>query len=425
MWIGPPDPWSLTRDIEMGQWPYLLRLPGFAHQPPLEPKDRFLLASRFAAAVAAQGAALVASGRVRVVDAMLTAVVPGDGVYRLEAGGKFLADRVDICTGGGPSRMFDRATIEDPELVQEYAGRLTGGLAYRRILTGEQYLERQSVHCTNDIVCVAGDGPTSAWCVESALTEGNAVRWLSRTKLGIQAFPGSGRNQRLREEAERPGGRLSILEGYEVRSIAPDSPGRVRVGVAPTMGGPPLEPISCAQMVGAIGQTNEFDDPRAMAAILSRIIPPGSPDGAAIRSRTADRRFLGLQSSGFDGNERGALRVLGAAAMKHPERWQFTGPFVAPRDGPFYDYFAHLCHQAKGLPSIPMAAHNIAEANGWFSWRRSVNLNTAPHARLAAAASGSTANRMCEARSVCLAPYLDLPSQWSEENLELFYSGDA
>jgi hypothetical protein len=398
--IGAPDPWADYHAMPMGQWPSLLTLPGY--QSPLTNVTRSacLGSDEFGATNQAEWGRIAAFQAFAHVNEKVKAIKsvgtpPREYEIALDDSATTVvrAAYIDVCAGPGPASDPPATVSIDPVLMSEYTtgSRLRG--LWPRLLSGEKYLSRSAgAWATNKSLCVIGGGPTSAWCVERAQSEGNNVLWLSKDPLNA-AFVSSRRNddlvagvierelvqgEHIVKGALLPSKTTTIFaEGFEATAIKPLSNKMVRVDFQPisgkaqryvnSLGAQGLPPhINVDQVIYSIGQNTDPTHPKSWPSILDSVLAGAISKGTHLIKDRYDRA-VGLQS------EDQRIRVLGATALSHPKfQSQITDP-----DAPLRKFYRSLTEQSRVRCGITLAALTIAEANGLWGTGANENVNTA------------------------------------------------
>ncbi|MEZ5403400.1 MAG: hypothetical protein R2729_27210 [Bryobacteraceae bacterium] len=391
--------------MRMGQWPYLLILPGFDTTLSFPDRGDFLPSDHFGKCLALEGAFLQDRQRVEIKEDRVVGISRDGEHYLIRTQhGRYLASYVDVCTGGGPPRRLGDKIVADPELRSAY-NNVTRGEA-PRLVTGEFFLSKAFGTRVPGHVCVYGGGGTAAWCVEAALAAGSRVVWTAHENPVANAFPPSGRNDDLKARTD-----FEFLEGHLLLGVE-----RTTTGVALTLhNGAERVRVRADILVAAIGQSSDADTDGSTVRVLSEVFHPDGSERFELRSAPPESRFLGFRDAA-------GLRLLGAAAMNHPA---FDIRRLRADDG--YDqYMRHLCAQAKAAPSIPMSAFDIAEANGYFDFRGAVNLNTAPLPWMERCCGDARlAELLCVDRGMEKSPYLERPKRAYGAPFELYYGERA
>jgi hypothetical protein len=398
--IGSPDPWADYHSMPMGQWPSLLTLPGFQNQPSNLTGTAGLGSDEFATINQSEWNR-ISSVRPfchlnsRVVSIRSVSTSPNEYEIELDDPGRTIvrAAYIDVCGGPGPAKDLPTGVIISPVLRNEYeTGSSLPGL-WPRLLSGENYLSKSfGTPLTNKAICVIGGGPTSAWCVERAQSQGNSVLWLSLEELN-SAFVSSRRNdalvggivRRRFEQGEhvvigflRPRKSTTIFaEAFQATAVRTLPHDRVRVEFQPIPGkknryvnsqgwqtSPGQEDFD--QVIYSIGQNTETFHPKSWPYILSSVLA-GAIYLKTHLIRDRNRRVVGLQSADR------CIRVLGAAAFSHPllnSEWTTSGNHLNV-------FFRSLPEQARVRIGITLCALTISEANGYWSGAANENLNTA------------------------------------------------
>jgi hypothetical protein len=399
--IGAPDPWADYHAMPMGQWPLLLALPGYRSQLANITRSACLGSDEFGAANQAEwdrlsGVRPFAHINERVTAVKSTGTPPSEYEVVLDdvAHTVVRAAYVDVCAGPGPANVPPASVTIDPVLIGEYetASRLPG--LWPRLLSGEKYLSKSAgAWATKKFLCVIGGGPTSAWCVERAQSQGNQILWLSKDSLNT-AFVSSRRNDDLVAgiiERELVQGEHIIkgsllprktttifAEGFEVTAITALTSNKIRVDFQPISArvqryvnslGTQAYPASVDvdQVVYSIGQNTEITNPKSWPYIMASVLSGAISKGTHLIKDRYDRA-VGLQS------EDQRIRVLGATALSHPTfQSQITDP-----DAQLRKFYRSLTEQSRVRGGITFAALTIAEANGfWGATAANENLNTA------------------------------------------------
>ena len=354
--IGDTDPWSLTEDCDMGQWPKYLSLPGFENKPTALSSDRWQRSQEFAGITALELKRLKNLYRHLTIDPGSVTNISGlpgaNFAIEMKPIGSpaedppvtIRATHVDICTGPGRPEWPRWASdftppSSNPNLV-------VAGDGYRR------------TNCPlpagpDAWVVVYGGSGTAAWCAERALDRGKRVLWMARSGFDLALI--SDRNADiLKKDGDRHvplkdrlwlcRGEITHLAiaGQEQLSLA--STGRKWIGRS----GKEEDPLATFfdQLVIAVGQV-ESVKPLLDGELSKRLKiltkPPGSPEEIPefdLGRATRDRR----------------LRLLGAAGISKQKD-------IVDRDS--YDACERTLHpQAHGTPNFPVATHRIAWANG-------------------------------------------------------------
>ncbi len=124
--IGSEDPWRNYHPMPMGQWPSLLTLPGFRHQPPSLGGRGNLASDQFADVNDKEWNDLSAAHPFYHVDARVVAIRAGTTAsyeIDLDNGRVFQAEYIDVCGGPGPARTPTMSV--DPALIR-YRQKRTG-----------------------------------------------------------------------------------------------------------------------------------------------------------------------------------------------------------------------------------------------------------------------------------------------------------
>lgn len=403
--IGSRDPWADYHAMPMGQWPSLLTLPGYQSLLTNVTRSACLGSDEFGATNQAEWYRIAAARPFAHVNEEVTAIKSaGTPPYEYEI---FLDDAahtvvraayIDVCAGPGSATDPPATTRIDPVLLSEYtAGTRLSGL-WPRLLSGEKYLSKSAgAWATNKSLCVIGGGPTSAWCVERAQSEGNDVLWLSKDPLNA-AFVSSRRNddlvagvierelvqgEHIVKGALLPRKTTTIfVEGFEATAITALSNNMVRVDFQAipskvqryvnSLGSQPVPPhINTDQVIYSIGQNTDPTHRRSWPFILDSVLAGAISKGVHLIKDRYDRA-VGLQS------EDQRIRVLGATALSHPT---FQSQIANP-DSQLRKFYRSLTEQSRVRCGITFAALMIAEANGFWGATANENLNTASLADL-------------------------------------------
>ncbi|MFN7918863.1 MAG: hypothetical protein U0Q16_02130 [Bryobacteraceae bacterium] len=391
LFIGQEDPWANYREVKMGQWPFLLSLPGFHNRPGFRQANQFLSSAAFSRTTKLECHGIAAAS----LDAMVESVERRGRELIVVANGRPIrAAKLDVCIGIGQSRWLDLDRIEDPLLLQEYRDSACRQHPWRRIVTGEQFLESRTLMPQRGKVCVLGGGATGAWCAEVGLKTGNEVLWVSKGQIGGRAFPDSLRNDRLlagRFQGERPlspelhpsDERLTWAEGYGVAKVRTCENGALELDLRQVVGERPRivsskgEPLAerrveiVDQLIVASGQCRRYDETGSPAWLLRDLIPKALDPAIHLIYGSGPGRPVGLK----DADD--LVRILGASALTHPA-WEDYLASGEPAAKAHASYRDSLCVQARMEASVTIAATNIAEANGYFDIRPNVNINAAP-----------------------------------------------
>ncbi len=412
--VGDMDPWKSYAPVRMGQWPALLSLPKFAHLPTAPDAHAFLPSQEFVRTVEDQWRELASMHRFFALRGHVNMIreaqhgfdvecVCGDTIRTIKAA------YVDICGGPGPSQRLCSSLISDAALRQEYEDGIGRALPWPRLLTGEMFLRGSTtVVPEGGNVAVFGGGSTAAWCVERAQSRKCSILWAAKSALNAAFLP-SERNDELAQgplTRSRSNGiqfvagelyptdcKTRFAEGVDVEKIFVEkdnlisltlckndkvvenistSPGRhVDSSRRPLPFPPPPERFH--QVVVALGHKKELRQKGSWAHFVEPLLKAGRPSRSHL---LLDRhsRVVGLKSSN------GRLRVLGSAALCHPEvarEWRRTS-------GVSYKFFQTMVEQAKVSIGITLSAVTVAEANGLWSLSANPNINTASRADFAA-----------------------------------------
>ena len=396
--IGGADPWRDYFSMPMGQWPTLLSLPGFGSRPPSILRKDNLLSNEFADVTDSEWNRLMAVRPFYAIDNRVKQILPPakpTDPYTIVLDDKttVLAAYIDICGGPGPAEGFERSAYKDQILRWEFENSTGNAYGWPRVISGEEYLSnRSNARTTPARVCVAGGGPTAAWCVERAEQQGDTVHWLSREPLA-SAFISSRRNDGLAQSpvtrrfnngnheidvALFPSHPTTVFgEGVEASQLDTGSFGEVELQIVTAPGATArivdasraaltLNSLTVDQVVVAFGQQTEAKHKRSWATLLSGVlnVVPHSMNHILMGR---ENRAVGLQSR----DER--VRVLGAAALAHPDfrpEWRTKGTESNL-------YFRSLVEQARVYTGVAVAALTIAEANGFWAGGTNQNLNSA------------------------------------------------
>jgi hypothetical protein len=397
--IGGTDPWRSYFPMPMGQWPTLLSLPGFGSRPSSILRTDNLYSDEFADVTDDEWNQLMTIRPFYAIDRRLLRIrppaIPADPYeIVLDDNTVIRAAFIDICGGPGPAEGLDSSAYLDHTLEWEYDNSAGTAFGWPRVLSGEKYLFSSTLaRTTAGRICIAGGGPTAAWCVERAQNSGDTVYWMSRDPLA-SAFVSSRRNDGLLQgpvtrrfnngnhEIDSdifPNSPTTIFgEGVEISQVDTNHADEVLLQVHPAAKATPkfvsssgtlaaVTSLIVDQVVVAFGQRTETKHSSSWATMLSAIlnVVPTSRNHL-IEGR--EGKIVGLQSR----DER--VRVLGAAALAHPDfrpEWRTKGT-------PSNIYFRSLAEQARVYTGIAVAAVTIAEANHfWPPTTVNHNLNTA------------------------------------------------
>jgi hypothetical protein len=386
--------------MPMGQWPSLLTLPGYQSLLSNVTRSACLGSDEFGAANQAEWDRIAAARpfahlneKVVAIRSLGTPPREYEVVLDDAAATVVRAAYIDVCAGPGPACDPPSTVSIDPVLMSEYTtGSCLPGL-WPRLLSGERYLSRSAgAWATNQSLCVVGGGATSAWCVERAQSEGNAVVWLSKDPLNA-AFVSSRRNddlvagvierelvqgEHIVKGALLPRNKGTIFaEGFEATAIKALTNKMVRVDFQPisgkaqryvnSSGAPGVPPhMNVDQVIYSIGQITDDNHPKSWPFILKPVLAGAiSKDTHLIKDRYD--RAVGLQS------EDQRIRVLGATALSHPK----VQSHLADPDTHLSKFFRSLTEQSRVRCGITLAAVTIAEANGLWGAAANENINTA------------------------------------------------
>lgn len=402
--IGSLDPWADYHAMPMGQWPSLLTLPGYQSQLTNVTRSSCLGSDEFGATNQAEWNRIAAARPFAHVNEKVTAIKSvGTHSYEYEislddAAHTVRAAYIDVCAGPGPANDPPATVSIDPVLMSEYTtgSRLPG--LWPRLLSGEEYLSKSTgAWATNKSLCVIGGGPTSAWCVERAQSEGNDVLWLSKDPLNA-AFVSSRRNddlvagvierelvqgEHIVKGALLPRKTTTIFAtGFEATVIKALTNNMVRVDFQPlpskpqryvnSLGTQAVPPhINIDQVIYSIGQNTDPSHPKSWPFILDSVLAGAISKGIHLIKDRYDRA-VGLQS------EDQRIRVLGATALCHPT---FQSQ-ITDSDSQLRKFYRSLTEQSRVRCGITFAALMIAEANGLWGSAANENLNTASLADL-------------------------------------------
>ena len=378
----------------MGQWPTLLTLPGFQNKPTSISRCDNFGSAEFADLNDREWNQLISARPVyhtnaKVVTIASTPARPHPYQLSLADGTTARAECVDICGGPGQALGLSTPAVVDSSLDSEFTAGKGLVWSWPRLLSGEMYLSQPTNRRTTPgSVCVVGGGPTAAWCVQRAQSLGDSVVWLAQETLN-GAFVSSRRNDGLLQgpvtrklvngeyvvdSALLPSSMTTVFgEGVDVSSVAVDPSNQVEVNFVPVQPWAPqftnhsghisAPSIIVDQVIVAIGQATEDKHPQSWASMVKALLAK-SPDHF-IEGR--EKRVVGLQSKDKK------LRVLGAAALSHPDlkkEWK-------DQRTPSNVFFRSLVDQARVPNGITLAALTIAEANNFWPGTVNDNLNTA------------------------------------------------
>lgn len=393
--IGSADPWSQYYPMPMGQWPPLLTLPGFWNKPANLTRCGNLNSDEFADVNNLEWATICVKKPFAHLNTRVTGIRQvGNPPYEvdLDSGQVVKADYVDICGGPGPATGPSASMGVDAVLLSEFQGGSIPAGTWPRLVSGEAYLSVTTPRSpANGYICVIGGGPTAAWCVERAEVLGSTVVWLSQDKVN-NAFIASRRNDGLIAlpvtrtivngnhvvdgDLQPRSPNTTFGEGIDITGIKVGYGGKVDVTFKPAAAWTPrftnhLGTIAAPthpfdQVVVAIGQATSYAQAESWASILKSIL------ASAISTKThliwdREKKAVGLQAAD------GRVRLLGAAALSHPDlvpEWRTPGT-------PSNLFFRSLTEQSRVPIGITLAALTVAEANGAWSKGPNNNLNTA------------------------------------------------
>jgi hypothetical protein len=284
----------------------------------------------------------------------------------------------------------------DPTLEDEFNGSPVAPGRWPRLVSGEDFLTAKTPPVPDgQHVCVYGGGATGAWCVERAQMLGHTVHWVADKELN-DAFVASRRNDDLlqRPVVRKIVGDVQVVtsrlrpaspntffgENMVANQITPTAAGDVEISFSPAASatwrltartgpvplGPTVLTLPAQQVVLSIGQETSYTESRSWARLLRPVLDgPPRKKNRLIKDR--QRRVVGLRS------EDGHIRVLGAAALSHPdvsEKWKKPG-------SPSNVFFRSLVEQARVPNGITLSAISVAEANDfWSKIAPNDNLNT-------------------------------------------------
>lgn len=444
--VGLPDPWGIYDIDSMGQWPSLLCLPKFGDQHKPEAPDRFLSPVAFARATTNELKALEN-------DFHNDSTEPGLVQKIVQKGGRFevsligprtsiIADKIDVCTGPGISKKLTPEKVEGDDLRREYLDGPTGP-GPRRLISGEEFLNRNTLIPPASEICVCGGG-IGAWCVERALKSKSIRRvvWVSR-ELSDGAFPPSKRNDDLVSGLVRDGRNvrpekivrpndplLTIALAYEVEKVTSAANGKLEVRFSKYAGPTPrshldhlgqdlgeLDPQLFDQVVIAIGQ--EIREPM----FLEELTEPGMPELHPIfrypdekSRRTAAETNVIVGFCDHPDPQQSRIRILGPAARALPDR------LFLDQKWKLNEYEKTLARQAHGS-QIPSGALAVAWANGFFGrGNPNRNINTADSDELMQLGMPEAeADGFVEQRKDRTEPFNELPPELDGRNLDYQY----
>jgi hypothetical protein len=200
------DPWPTYVDHDMGQWTDLLTLPGFDNTP-AGATNKFLRSTEFGTLTGRQlqdilrkyPAVKQRQGTIEKIERKKVNGVKKFSIKLKDDKKPIIADYVDICTGPGEARLVGQAKnakqaddfgkreiLFAKELYKEYSDPNPVG----RVITAHAYMKSA---CKRRIghVCVYGNGPLAAGCVELALAKGcSVVYWVAKRVLNDSFAPG-------------------------------------------------------------------------------------------------------------------------------------------------------------------------------------------------------------------------------------------
>ncbi len=391
--IGSPDPWLNYRPMPMGQWPCLLSLPGYGPYT-VKPLDAIPLDSAdFGNKNDEQWNILGTNHPASHLPGKVVSIrkAGSDFELKLDTGQKVKAEYIDICGGPGPARHPKGRITVAPVLQTEFETRTSTTVAYPRVTSGEGFLTALENRCpSGSKVCVYGGASTAAWCVESAQRHGCEVVWLANESVN-DAFVASRRNDGLVAQAIT---RVNVRGDHVVRGnlsprsnlttfgehvkithlLAPSST-KVEVSVsqfdkiAPRWVARSASPVGFSsaefdQVVCAIGQEKTAKEPNSWA-MMTKPFLRGLKKSRQHFIVDSEDRVVGLK------NVDEKLRVLGAAALNHPDvdrewRKKYLDSYL---------YFRSLPEQARVPIGIAVAANTLAAANGFALANRPPNIN--------------------------------------------------
>jgi hypothetical protein len=153
--------------------------------------------------------------------------------------------------------------------------------------------------------------------------------------------------------------RTTFAEGYDIASVSAGSRGGIDVQFAAF--GAVQKPAGWGtftfdQVVVAIGQLKRAAEAGSWAEILDPVLPPDIR-GRSHVGRDPENRALWLEA------DDGALRVMGASALGHPE---VEGEWRDPNSSSF-PYFASLPEQLRVQVGVGLGSLSVAAANGYFT----------------------------------------------------------
>jgi hypothetical protein len=334
----------------------------------------------------------------------------------MRTGRNLVAEKIDICTGLGPPKMFAKERIKNRELENEYFDPWTH--TERRLLMGDVALHRDIP--LSGRICVCGGGPTGAWCVERAMAISgiSEVVWVLRT-LG-DPFPASGRNDHLVQSVTRNSWqvdtskdvlprapKLRIACGYEMEGLDLTEDGRVNATFMELQGAKqrfyfdskgtslmPLERGDFDQVVLALGYGSEL--PEFLGHTNPSWFPIVRPGGSSLDE--IDRPdSLNCGFSDRKDQVEAQIRLLGPASRALAN----TSPQASRA------FLANLPRQTD-KSWIPVEALHIAWANGLFGPSLpNQNINTADELDLARlGVDQRTASQFCVNRGSTVDPFI-------------------
>jgi hypothetical protein len=410
--LGKPDPWSKYGTLGMGQWPCLLKLPGYQAfekvTGKVPAKDQWLTSDYFASSNAQVASDLAMNGT--AFDGHHVTDVCADGsafVLKLDDNFEITASKVDVCTGPGTPRFLEDKQID--AILQKELANTTLPRSRKRLLHAQDFLDVGTNVVSGEHICISGGGGTGAWCVERAVNSGAKVTWVQRDQASI-GLPASGRNDPLFQHFDRSDSKrliprntaLRLAEEYVVSYVSSANGGvQVKFGEATSRNGqqPSRRFVDCnghdlgnpdgafSRLVVSHGFENALVDRLHKKGLVNRlVVEEGLP--------------VCLESSN------GNLRVLGFAA---------TNPFIAKaadEQSSLQHYVKSLPQQCSELTSIACSTVLIGLANGYFSsLHPNGNVNTATLAdifRLFRDAGGT--RNFATSRGMSIDPLTDLPT---------------
>jgi hypothetical protein len=439
--IGLPDPWSDCAIDRMGQWPCLLILPKFANSQRTQKSTDFLSCNSFAEATRQELldiATRFPNDEIRTGVVEDVSEVAGDfKVTFADVDGKrseVTARKVDFCTGLGPPHKLTSDQVDNAVLRKEYFDEAIAPNP-RRLTTAVDFLKSGSSIVADGLVCIYGDGGTSAWCVERALRSNltKEVLWVSRKPFSADTFPSSGRNDHLVKSFSRNpktllpaqkltanDSRLRLAWGYQIERLDLNAKGAVEICFLPF----PLSQVQSyvdhrgndlgslkfrdfSQVVVSIGQTHA--EGRGCLEQLTKNV---------MRKKHPLASHTGLLAGFADDptHEHARVRILGPAITGVAKEFPSA----------FYDaltaYTGTLARQADGA-QIVTGALSVAQANGFFcQGRPNTNINTADLADLKQlGVDSAVATNLIFDRRQRVEPFTELPRESQLANLKLYY----